>query len=106
MDSSPVSNFPRAGISVISAPVTVPGGNTMRKIGRKIETAYGDIRDNPEKEGTYIINLWLDARYEVEEVVVDDSVLEAAWEKPITPKQVVGSHGPAQAVARYIATKL
>ena len=26
MGSSPVSNFPRAGTSVISAPVTVPGG--------------------------------------------------------------------------------
>lgn len=91
---------------MISAPVTVPGGNTMRKIGRKIETAYGDIRDNPEKEGTYITNLWLDARYEVKEVVVDDSVLEAAWGSPITPKQVVGSHGPAQTVARYISTKL
>lgn len=78
----------------------------MRKIGRKIETSYGDIRDNPEKEGTYIINLWLDARYEVEEVVVDDSVFEAAWGRPLTPEQVVGSWGCANDVARYIATEM
>tara|TARA_B100002019_G_C21205722_1_gene566530 strand:+ start:697 stop:933 length:237 start_codon:yes stop_codon:yes gene_type:complete len=78
----------------------------MRKIGRKIETSYGDIRDNPEKEGTYIINLWLDARYEVKEVVVDDDVFEAAWGRPLTPEQVVGSWGCANDVARYIATEL
>ena len=33
------------------------------------------------KDAKYITNLWLDARYEVKEVVVDDSVLEAAWGK-------------------------
>ena len=47
------------------------------------ETSYGNVRNHPKQEGKYIINLWLDARYEVKEVVVDDSDFEKAW----------GSHG-------------
>ena len=70
------------------------------------ETSYGNVRNHPEQEGKYIINLWLNGKYEVEEVVVDDSVFEAAWGRPLTPEQVVGSWGCANDVARYIATEM
>ena len=71
------------------------------------ETSYGNVRNHPEQEGKYIINLWLDARYEVKEVVVDDDVFEKAnGGRPLTPEQVVGSWGCANDVARYIATEM
>lgn len=70
------------------------------------ETSYGNVRNHPKQEGKYIINLWLDARYEVKEVVVDDSDFEKAWGSPLTPKQVVGSWGCANEVAKYVAAKL
>ena len=71
------------------------------------ETSYGNVREHPEQEGKYIINLWLNAKYEVKEVVVDDSVFaKANGGRPLTPRQVVGSWGPANDVARYIATEM